>query len=100
MEKLGAEVLYSAVNSVMRAKQTKDEEAQQDAALRMIHRAKHWNIRTLRESKLVNGKPLVPKTKENPNLIDLNWTQDERAKLGTIVKIFLSLGASGPWRVD
>jgi len=36
MEKHGAEALYSAVKSLMHAIRTKDEEAQQDAAHRMI----------------------------------------------------------------
>jgi len=40
MEKHGAEVLYSTVKSLMHAMRTKDEEAQQDAAHRMIQIAK------------------------------------------------------------
>jgi len=40
MEKRGAEALYSAVQSLMHAIWTKDKEAQQDAAHRMIQFAK------------------------------------------------------------
>jgi len=59
MEKHGAVELNSTVKSLMHAMQTKDEEAQQDAAHRMIQIAKPWTIRWSSESKLANGKPLV-----------------------------------------
>jgi len=45
MEKHCAEVLYSAVKSLMHAIWTKDEEAQQDVAHWMIQIAMPWTIR-------------------------------------------------------
>jgi len=75
-EKHGADALYSAVKSLMHAIRTEDEEAQQDAAHRMIQIAKPWTIRRWSESKLANGKPLVRILKENAHLIDLEWTED------------------------
>jgi len=59
MEMHGADALYSAVKSLMHAIRTEDQEAQQDAAHRMIQIAKPWTIRRWSESKLANGKPLV-----------------------------------------
>jgi len=44
MKKHGAEALYSVMKSLMHAIRTKDEEAQQDAAHRMIQMAKPWTI--------------------------------------------------------
>jgi hypothetical protein len=52
MEQHGADILYPAVNSMMHAIWTEDEEAQQDAAHRMIKIAMPWTIRRLSESKL------------------------------------------------
>jgi hypothetical protein len=99
MEKHGAETLYSAVKSLMHAIRTKDEEAQQDAAHRMIQIAKPWTIRRWSESKLANGKPLVRIPKENAHLVDLEWTEEEQAHLKTLVERYTSRGASGAWRV-
>jgi hypothetical protein len=79
MEQHGADALYSAVKSVMHAIQTKDEEAQQDAAHWMVQSAKPWIIRRLSESKPANGKPLVHILQESAHLIDLEWTEDEQA---------------------
>jgi len=45
MKKHRAKALYSAVKSLMHDIWTKDEEAQQDAAHRMIQIAKPWTIR-------------------------------------------------------
>jgi hypothetical protein len=45
MQKHGAEAVYSAVQSLMHAILTKDEEAQQDVAHRMIQIVKPWMIR-------------------------------------------------------
>jgi hypothetical protein len=59
MEMHGADAQYSAVKSLMHAIRTEDQEAQQDAAHRMIQNAKPWTIRSWSESKLANGKPLV-----------------------------------------
>jgi hypothetical protein len=55
MEMHGADVLYSALESLMDAIRTEDEEAQQDAAHGMIHIAKPWTIRRWSELKLANG---------------------------------------------
>jgi len=71
MEKHGAEALCSAAKSLMHAIQTKDEEAQQDAAHRMCQIAKPWTVRQWSESKLANGKPLVQIPQEKAHLIDL-----------------------------
>jgi len=86
MEMHGADALYSAVKSLMHAIRTEDEEAQQDAAHRMIKIAKPWIIRRWSEWKLANGKPLVRIPKENAHLVDLEWTEEEQAKLKTLVE--------------
>jgi len=99
MEMDGAEALYSAVKSLMHAIQTENEEAQQDAAHRMIQIAKPWTIRRWSESKPANGKPLVLIPRENAHLIGLEWTEDEQAILKTLVERYTSRGASGAWRV-
>jgi len=99
MEKHGAEALYLAVKSLMHAIRTGNKEAQQDAAHRMIQIAKPRIIRRWSESKVANGKPLVWIVKENAHLIDLEWTEDEQAKLKTLVERYTLRGASGAWRV-
>ena len=81
MEKHGADVLYFAVESLMQAIRTEDEEAQQDAAHWMIQIGKPWTIWRWSESKLANGKPVVQIPKENAHLVDLEWTEDKLAKL-------------------
>jgi len=99
MEMYGADALYSAVKSSMHAIRTVDQDAQQDAAHRMIQIAKPWTIRRWSESNLANGKPLVRIPKENAHLVDLEWTEEEQAKLKTLVERYTSRGASGAWRV-
>jgi hypothetical protein len=99
MEMHGADALYSAVKSLMHAIRTEDQDAQQDAAHRMIQIAKPWTIRRWSESKLANGKPLVRIPKENAHLVDLEWTEDEQAKLKSLVERYTARGASGAWRV-
>jgi hypothetical protein len=96
-EKHGADALDSAVKSVMPAIRTEDQDAQQDAAHRMIHMGKPWTIRRWSESKFANGKPLVRILKENAHLADLEWTEDEQAKLHTCVEGYTSRGASRAW---
>jgi len=71
MEKHGAGRLYSAVKGLMHVIRTRDEEAQQDVAHRMIQIANPWTIRRWSESKLANGKPLDRIPMENAHLIDL-----------------------------
>jgi len=83
----------------MHAIRTEDEDAQHDAAHRMILIAKPRTIRRWSELKLVNGKPLVQILKEHAHLVDLEWTEDEQAKPRTLVKRYTSRGASGAWRV-
>ena len=99
MEIPGANTLYSAVKSLMHAMQTEDQDAQQDAAHRIIQIAKPWTTRRWSESKLANGKPLVPIEKENAHLDDLEWTEEEQAKLKPLVDRYTSRGVSGTWRV-
>jgi hypothetical protein len=65
----------------MHAIGTEDQDAQQNAAHQMIQISKPWTIRRWSESKLANGKPLVRIPKENAHLVDLEWTEEEQAKL-------------------
>jgi hypothetical protein len=53
----GANALYSAVTSLMLAIRTGNQDAQQDAAHRMIQIAKHWMKRRWSEGKLANRNP-------------------------------------------
>jgi hypothetical protein len=99
MEKHSADALYSAVKSSMHAILTEDQDAQHDASHRMIQIAKSWTIRRWSESKLANRQPLVRIPKENAHLVDLEWTEEEQAKLKTHVERYTSRGASGVWRV-
>jgi len=99
MDQHGVDALYSAVKSLMHAIRTEDEEAQQDAAHRMIQNAKPWTIRRWSESKLANGKSLMRIPKENAHLLDLEWTEEEKAKLKALVERYTSHGSSGAWRV-
>jgi len=99
MEKHGAEALYSAVKSLMHTIRTENEETQQNAVHWMVQIAKPWTIRRWSESKLVNGKSLVRIPKENLHLINLEWNEDEQAKVKTLVEKYTSRGASGAWRV-
>ena len=99
MEKYGAEALYSAVKSLMHAIWTEEDEAQQDAAHRMIQIAKRWTIRRWSELKLANGKPPVWIPKKDAHLMDLEWTEEEQASLKTMVERYTSRGTSVAWRV-
>jgi hypothetical protein len=95
MEMHGADALYSSVKSLMHAIWTEDQDSQQDAAHRMIQIAKPWTINRWLESKLANGKSLVRIPNENPHLVDLKSTEDEQAKLKTLVERFTSQGTCG-----
>jgi len=99
MEMHGGNALDSAVKSLMHDIWTEDQDAQPDAAHRMIQIAKPWTIRRWSESKLANGKPLVQIPKENAHLVDLEWNENEQAKLKTLVERYTSRGASGGWSV-
>jgi len=99
METHGTQALHSTVNSVIHAIRTEDTDAQQDAAHRMIHIAQPWMITRRSESKLANVKPLVWIPKENAHLVDLEWPEDEDAKLKTLVERYTLQGSAGAWRV-
>ena len=99
MKKLGVEALYSAVNILMHTISTEHEDTEKDVAHQMIQIAKQWTINRWSELKLANGKPLVQILKEKAHLIDLDWTQQEQAKLMTLVEWYTSRGAAGAWRV-
>jgi hypothetical protein len=83
----------------MQAIRTEDEEAQQEAAHRIIQIAKRWMIRWWSESKLANGKPLLWIPIKHSHHIYLEWTEDEQAHLKTLVERYTLQGASGTWRV-
>jgi len=78
---------------------TEDQDAQQDGAHQMIQLAKPWKIRRWSESELTNGKPLLRIPQENTHLVDLEWNENEQAKLMTPVERYTSQGTSGAWRV-
>jgi len=99
MEMHSADAPYSAVKSLMHAIWTEDEHAQQDSAHRMIQSTKPSMIRRWSESNLANGKPLVQIPRENAHLLHPKWTEEEQAKLKTLVERYTSRGASGAWRV-
>ena len=99
MEKHGVEGLYSDVKSLLHAIQTKDEAAQQDVTHQMIQIATAWIIRRWLESKQGNGKPLFRILKANAHLINLEWTEEEQAKLKTKVERYTIQGASGARKV-
>jgi len=99
MEKHGAEALYSAVKSLMHANWTKNEEAEQDVAHRMIQIANLWTIRWWSKLTLTNSNTLVLIEKENSHHIDLRWTEEEQAHLKTLVVRYTWQDASGAQRV-
>jgi len=88
MQMHGADALYSAVESLMHAIRTEDQDARQDAAQRMIQIAKPWTTRRWSESKVPNWKPLDWIPKENAHLVDFEWIEDEQAKIKTLVERF------------
>jgi hypothetical protein len=60
----------------MNAIRTDNEQAQQDAAHWKILIAMTRMIRSLSDSKLANGKPLVQIPLDNVHLFDLQWAED------------------------
>ena len=86
MEMHGANAMYPTVKSSMHAIWTEDHDAQQDSAHRIIQIAKPWTIRRQSESKLVNVKPLVQIPPENAHPVDLEWNEDQQARLKTVVE--------------
>jgi len=100
MEKHGAEALYPAVKSLIHAIQTKDKEAQQDAAHQIFQIPKSWTITWWSESIVANGKSLLQIAQENVHLNDLEWTEEEQIHLKTLVERYTSRGASEAWRVQ
>jgi len=99
MEMHRANAMYSAVKSMIHAIRTEDQDAQQDAAHRMIQIAKPCMIRRWSESQLPNWKPLLRMPKENAHLVDLEWNEDDQARVKTLVERYTSPGASGAWKV-
>jgi len=83
----------------MHAIQTKDEEAPQDAAHWMIQMVKVRIMRRWSELKLMNRKLLVRIPKDNAHLIDLQWTDNQQAKLKTLVKNYPFRGTLEECRV-
>jgi hypothetical protein len=47
----------------------------------MIQIAMPWTIRGWSESNLANWNPVVQIPKENAHLVDIEWSDDEQAKL-------------------
>jgi hypothetical protein len=99
MEMYGANARYSAVKSFMHSILTEDQDAQLNAAHRMIQISKLCTIRRWSDSKHMNGKPVVRLVQRNTHLVDLKWTEEEQATLKTLVERYTSQGASGVWRV-
>ena len=99
MEMHGADTLYSAVKSLMHTSRTDEEHAQRNAAHWMIQIANPWTTRRWSVSKLANGNPLVWIPNENAHLVDLEWTEEEQAKLKTLAERYTTQGVSGAWRV-
>jgi len=99
MEKDGAEALYSAVKSLMHVIRTKDKEAQQNAAHRMLQIGMPLTIRQWSEFKLAYGKPLVRLPNKNAHLIDVECTEEGQAHLQTLMERYTVRGASGALRV-
>jgi len=96
----GVEAQYHAEKSVMQAIWTEVKEADQDAAEKMIQDTKPWMIGRWSESKLEIRKPLVWLLKDNVYLVDLEQTEEEQAKLKTLVEWYTSQHASEGWWVQ
>jgi len=84
----------------MHAIQSKHEEAQLDAVHLIIQIEKASTIRRWLESKRANGEPPEWIRNENPDVIDLEYTEDKQAQLKTIVVGYTSQGASGACRIQ
>jgi len=98
-EKHGADAMYSAVNSSMRAIWNEDEEAQRDTSRWMIKIAIGCAIRRWPEWKLADGNPYVRIPEGNAYMVDLTSTEDDQAKLKALVERYTSRGSLGAWRV-
>jgi hypothetical protein len=99
MVKHCAEALYAAAKSLRHTLGTKDEGAPQAAVHRMVHIGMLGMTRMWLELKLTNGKLLVKIPKNNAHLIDLEWTDDQQAKLKTLVEKYPFRYTSGACRV-
>jgi hypothetical protein len=65
----------------------------------MVRIANPRTTRRQSEWKLATVKPPVQIPKGNVHRVDLKWTEDEQAKLQTLVERFTPQGASGACRV-
>jgi len=99
MEYYSAKALYSAVTSLIHVIQREDNEAQRDAAYWTIQVVIPWMTRRLYRLSLAYGKPLVWILKENANLVDLEWTEEEQDPLKPPVERYTAQGPSGAWTV-
>jgi len=98
IEKHDAEVLHSAVRSVMHAIQTEDEQTPHDMAHYRFPNAKLWTIRRCSESKLPNEQPLVWIWNEHAHNLDLEYTEKEHSKLNTDLEKYALEYAPEVWR--
>jgi len=99
METHGANTMDSTVKSLTHVMWTEDNHLQLDAAHVMILIGKPWTLRRWSESKVANRKQHVWIPNEHAPLIHSQWTQEEPAKLKTLVARLTSHGALGVWRV-
>jgi len=71
--KHSAELLYSAVRSLMNAIRTEDQDAQQNAAHWTIQVSEPWIISQWTKLHIANGKQVVRTLKKNALLGNLEW---------------------------
>jgi hypothetical protein len=65
----------------------------------MIHIAKPWTKRRRSEPKLANENPLVWIARRYADLVDLECSEEDQAKLKILLVRYTSQGASGAYRV-
>jgi hypothetical protein len=86
MEMHSADAQYTILKSLIHAIRTEDKDTQQHTAHQMIQIAKPRTIKWQSEWKLGNEKPLFRLLKENAHHVDLEWNEDEQAKINTLVE--------------
>ena len=99
MENHGAEAQYSVVRSLVYAILMENNEGQNNVVHQMIQIGKPSTIRRSLDSKNANGKPLLQILKHTARLANLEWTEEEQAKLQTLVERYTLESRSGAWRV-